>query len=199
MKFSQYLQKVLPFGYLFLVVLGIIKESFFYYQVGINILKYSNIMDILISPIADLTAHPIVLIAFTIYVALIYLCILFASKNYKKEWVRKIIDSKNELNELTQDEAKAHFGKIFILMIAIGLLSFFLGIGIGSGKKLADKIATNKLKYNYTITFNTNETKEIHLIGSNTANYFYVEKGNKNVKISPVSAIKFLEILNQKK
>ncbi|RZK57783.1 MAG: hypothetical protein EOO91_09510 [Pedobacter sp.] len=59
MKFSEDLQKLIPFGYLFLVVMGILKESVIFYQLGINILKYSTLMDILISPIATLTTHPI--------------------------------------------------------------------------------------------------------------------------------------------
>ena len=50
-----------PFGCLFFVILGMLKESIYYYQVGINILKYSNIMDILISPIANLTSTPLML------------------------------------------------------------------------------------------------------------------------------------------
>nr|WP_309757508.1 hypothetical protein [Flavobacterium sp.] len=70
MKLSEIVQRTLPFGYLFLVVLGIIKESIYYYQVGINILKHSNIMDVLISPIADLTSTPIILLGFTILILL---------------------------------------------------------------------------------------------------------------------------------
>jgi hypothetical protein len=65
MKLSENLQKLLPYGYLFLVVMGIIKESIFYYQIGINILKYTTIMDVLISPIATLTSNPVVLIVTT--------------------------------------------------------------------------------------------------------------------------------------
>jgi hypothetical protein len=198
MTLSENLQKTLPFGYLFLVILGIIKESVYYYQVGINILKYSNIMDILISPIADLTSHPTILFSFITFLSLLYLTIFSLSKNYKKEWVRKIVGSKKPLSDLTENEVKSYFGKIFIIMFGIGLLSFFLGIGIGNGIKVSNKISKNELNYNYAITFNTNETKEIYLIGSNSSNYFYVEKGNLNVRISPVGAIKTIILLNNK-
>ena len=198
MKFTENLQKLLPFGYLFLVVLGIIKESVFYHLIGINILKYSNIMDILISPIADLTSHLIVLFGFIIFFSVLSLTIFILSKNHKKEWVRKIVGSKKSLTEFTEDEVKSYFGKIFIVMFAIGLLSFFLGIGIGNGRKVSEKISNNHLKYDHKLTFNTNETKEVYLIGSNSTNYFYVEKGNKNVKISPVGAIKTIELTNIK-
>lgn len=195
MKTTETFQKLLPFGYLFLVILGILKESVFYYQFGINILKYSNIMDILISPIADLTSHPIVLISCITFILLLLFFTIFLSKNYKKEWVRKLMGSKKTLADLTADEVRIHFGRLFLLMFAFGLSSFFLGLGIGKSSKIASRISQNDLKFNYALTFNTNETKEIFLIGNNSANYFYVEKGSKNVKISPVNSIKALELL----
>ncbi|MFV8351923.1 hypothetical protein [Flavobacterium sp. XS2P14] len=89
MKLSEIVQRTLPFGYLFLVVLGIIKESIYYYQVGINILKYSNIMDVLISPIADLTSTPIILFGFTILILILSLASLLISKNFNKDWLKK--------------------------------------------------------------------------------------------------------------
>lgn len=103
--------------------------------------------------------------------------------------------SKKTLADLTADEVRIHFGRLFLLMFAFGLSSFFLGLGIGKSSKIASRISQNDLKFNYALTFNTNETKEIFLIGNNSANYFYVEKGSKNVKISPVNSIKALELL----
>lgn len=194
MKFTENLQHVLPFGYLFLVILGIIKETVFYYQIGINILKYSNIMDILISAIADLTSHPIILFGFITFFVLLYLAILFLSKNYKKEWVRKVVGSKKPLHNLTELEVKSYFENTFIIMFALGLLSFFLGIGIGNGIIVSKKISNNEMKYDYALTFNTNEEKVVYLIGSNSANYFYVEKGSGNVRISPTTAIRLLNL-----
>lgn len=86
MKFTN-LERLLPFGYLILVILGIVKESVFYYFIGVNILKYSNLMDVLISPISDLTSHPIVLGGFSFYVLLLYIYFIYISKNTDKKWV----------------------------------------------------------------------------------------------------------------
>lgn len=198
MKLSEIVQRTLPFGYLFLVVLGIIKESIYYYQVGINILKHSNIMDVLISPIADLTSTPIILLGFTILILLWSLASLLISKKFDTDWIKKKIGSKKPLSDITEEEVSAYFGKYFISMFAFCLLCFFLGLGLGSGSKVASKISNNELKYGYEITFGDNQTKEIYLIGSNSSYYFYVEKGNKNVKIAPVGAIKSVEITNNK-
>jgi uncharacterized membrane protein YfcA len=162
MNFTENLQKFLPFGYLFLVVLGILKESIFYYQIGINILRYSTIMDILISPIADLTSHPMVMLGFVGIFLILYSAVYVLTKNYKKEWVRKIIGSRESLNELTANEVRHKFGSIFMVMLAFGLFSFFLGIGLGNGMKVAKKIANDDLKYAYTLTYTSNETKEIY-------------------------------------
>lgn len=198
MKLSEIVQRTLPFGYLFLVVLGIIKESIYYYQVGINILKYSNIMDVLISPIADLTSTPIILLGFVLLILLLSLASLLISKNFDKDWIKKKIGSKKPLADITEEEVRTYFGKYFISMFAFCLLCFFLGLGLGSGSKVASKISNNELKYGYEITFGDGQTKEIYLIGSNSAYYFYVEKGNNNVKIAPVGAIKSVEITNNK-
>ena len=198
MKLSEIIQRTLPFGYLFLVVLGIIKESIYYYQVGINILKYSNIMDVLISPIADLTSTPIILLGFTIFILVLYFASLLISNNFDKDWIKKKIGSKKPLEDITEEEVSVYFSKYFISMFAFCLLCFFLGLGLGSGSKVASKISNNELKYGYEITFGDDQTKEIYLIGSNSAYYFYIEKGNKNVKIAPVGAIKSIEITTNK-
>lgn len=198
MRFSQDLQKLLPFGYLFLVILGIARESIFYNQLGINILNYSTIMDILISPISILTSHPLVFIIFILLILSLYFIIYFLSKNYKKNWIKKFFGSKSDLSTLSELEVKTHFGNKFIGLVAIGLVSFFLGIGIGNGKGIAERNESGSLKYTTNLTFNTNEKDEVYLIGSNSANVFYYSKDNKNVKISPVLSIKSIEILNKK-
>ncbi len=194
MKVLENAEKLLPLGYLFLVILGIIKESVFYYQIGINILKYSSIMDILISPIADLASRPFIILILFSFVLLLYLGIFLLSKNYKKVWVRKFTGIKKPLEELTEEGIKVHFQRILILMLANILISFFLGLGIGGGGKVAEKIAAKNIKYESSIAYNSsNEVKEIYLIGSNSLNYFYMEKGNNNIKITPVSSVKMIE------
>ena len=199
MKLTEIIQKTLPFGYAYLVVLGIMKESIYYYQVGINILKYSNIMDILISPIADLTSTPLLLIAVIILISLFLLLSLYISKNIHKDRIKAKVNSKKPLADITEEEVKTHYSKFLIGMIAGGLLCFFVGLGLGGGSKVAKKISNNELTYNYKMTFGDDQAKEIYLIGSNSSNYFYVEKGNKNVKISPVGSIKSLEITKNKR
>ena len=198
MKISASLQKLLPFGYLFLVILGIFKESVYYYQVGINILRYSTIMDILISPIADLTSHPVILGAVVLVIIFSYTLPTILSKQSHKKWGQKLAGLKKSKEELTEEEVENHFTNLFIKYLGICLLSFFVGIGIGSGRTMAKKIVSNQLSYDYKVTYGTGESEEVCKIGSNSVYYFFLSKGNKAIKITPVGAIKSIELLNNK-
>ena len=62
-KNLEKLLQFLPLGYLYLIILGILKQSLLYNQLGVNILNYSSVMDILLGPIADLTANISLIIA----------------------------------------------------------------------------------------------------------------------------------------
>jgi len=196
MRSVEKLQNLIPLGYLFLVVMGILKESVFFYQLKINILKYSTIMDILISPIADLTANPIILICLVLFGIIIALLLIFFYKYRNKNWVKKIFDANGDIIALSNEEAKNKLGKIFILALSFGVLIFFLGLGVGGGHKIAKKIQTNKLEYKQKITFNTGETENIYLIDANSAYYFYVTQKSKSIKIAPIGAIKNIELPN---
>lgn len=200
MKYSEGIQRSLPFGYLFLVVMGILKESVFYYQIGINILKYSTIMDILISPIATLTAHPVILIALIIIVVFSFAFPSFLSKqaNKDKKWALKMASLK-EHKTMTKEAIENHFTNMFVRFLAMMLLSFFVGIGWGEGLGLTRKIRENKLKYDYKLNYGDDNSDLVHLIGSNSMYYIYLAKGNKTIKIAPVSSIKSIELTNNKK
>ena len=197
MKLSENLQKLLPFGYLFLVVIGILKESVFFYQIGINILKYSSIMDILISPIATLTSNPIILVAVIIVTIFCYAYPTVLAKRRNKKWAQKLATLKNE-EDLNEEKVETHFTKIFVLLFAFALISFFLGIGIGEGIGLKKKIKGNKLTYNRTLTYGSGEAEEVYLISTNSVYFFYLSKGSNAVKIAPIGAIKHIDLTKNK-
>ena len=200
MKFSEGIQRSLPFGYLFLVVMGILKESVFYYQIGINILKYSTIMDILISPIATLTSHPFILIAVIGLVISSFAFPSFLSKqsSKNKKWAIKMASLK-EHESMSKEEIENHFTNMFIRFLAMMLLSFFVGIGWGEGMTLTKRIKENRLKYDYTLNYGDQNSEEINLIGANSMYYIYLTKGSKTIKIMPLGAIKTIELTHNKK
>ncbi|TDP02889.1 hypothetical protein [Flavobacterium sp. 245] len=192
MKISDDIQKLLPFGYLFLVIMGILKESFFYYQIGINILKYSTIMDILISPIAEFTSHPIILISIlSLFVFHSYLPKIL-TKHSQKKFVQKAFELK-PTEAMSQTEIKTYFKDVSIKSLAIVLSSFFLSYGIAGGYFLSRDIKNNKLKFQHTLNFNSGESQQVSLINNNSLYYFYITKGSKTIKIASVQAVKNIE------
>ncbi|CAA9197213.1 hypothetical protein [Flavobacterium collinsii] len=198
MESTEKIQNLIPIGYLFLVVLGILKECVFFFQLKINILKYSTIMDILISPIADLTANPIIILSLIVFAVLILVFLSLCYKDRNKSWAKKLIGTKPDGDKFSDLEIKSKLKHFFLVSIGIGLLSFFLGLGIGEGHKIAEKIRLNKLKYEQKLTFNTGETEAIFLIDVNSAYYFYLTPKNNAIKIAPLGSIKNIELTNFK-
>ncbi|WP_264550870.1 hypothetical protein [Flavobacterium sp. N2038] len=197
MRISDDLQKLLPFGYLFLVIMGILHESFFYYMLGINILKYSTIMDILISPIATFTSNPVILIAILLLFILHYYLPKFLSKYHQREFIQKTFELK-PIEGYSNTEAKNYYNDIALKSLALFLCSFFLGYGLAGGYFTSKKIRDNKVQYNHKINFSTGESEQVYLINSNSLYYFYTTKGSKTIKITPLSAVKDIELTNNK-
>jgi hypothetical protein len=192
MKYSEEIQKLLPLGYIYLVILGILKESIFYYQLGINILKYSTIMDILISPIAEFTSNPITLgFIVSLFVFHYYLPKIFLKYRNNKTF-QKLSELKST-EKLSEEETKNYYMFASFKMFAVILLSFFIGTGVAGGYSTIHSIRKNKVDYNYTLNYNSGESEQIYLISTNSIYYFYVQKGNKSIKIAPIASIKNVE------
>ena len=179
-KNLEKLLQFLPLGYLYLIILGILKQSLLYNQLGVNILNYSSVMDILLGPIADLTANISLIIAVIMIVTLTLALSFYVSKNTDKRITQKLVGLKTD-DISTAKENQNKIKNRFLLAMAVFLLSFFLGFGWCSGAKIAKKIKSNQLEFLSILKFNTGEKQQIYLIGSNSLYYFYVTKENKNV------------------
>jgi hypothetical protein len=198
MKYTDKIQNLLPLGYLYLVILGILKETTSFYQIGINILKYSSIMDVLISPIATLTSHPIIFVTIaSIFVFCYYLPSILYKHGHKK-WIQKVFELKKTKIDLPDTEIKNYYLFISIKTLAVGLLSVYLGYGSAEGYFTSKRIKNNKLHYDYKLNYNTGESEDICLLESNSVYYFYVTEGDKTVKIAPISGIKNIELTKNK-
>lgn len=67
---SLTIQDYLSIGYVFLLVLGVFHETIYYKYLDVNILEYSSILDVLISPIA-LTFGNLFLLLMVLFVNLV--------------------------------------------------------------------------------------------------------------------------------
>lgn len=199
MKNVEKIQHLLPLGYIFLVMLGIIKESVSFYQIGINILKYSSIMDILISPLATLTLHPLIFIVIiTMLVFAFYLPAILLKHGHKK-WLQKAFGLKQPQNDLSQEETENNYTNVTIRFLASMLLSFFLGFGLANGYGVAEKIKKNNLDYNHKFNYINGQSEDVFIIESNSLYYFYISKANKSIKIAPINGIQSIELVKNKK
>ena len=183
------IKNLLPLGYLYLIILGILKESLLYNQLGINILKYSSIMDILISPISDIATNPFLLFIIFIIIALSLLANHYSTQESYKERIIKIFGIKDIDSNTTSDQLKILVQSKLIAILAFGLLFFFLGIGWGAGSAKVKRIESGDLKFNYALNLISGEQHDVYLIGSNTSYHFYVRKDDKKIYISPVTSI----------
>ena len=199
MKYLEKIQTLLPLGYLYLIVLGLLKESLLYYPLGINILNYSSITDILISPIADLISKVELIIALIIICLILYgiQTLLISYRNSR--WSQKILHRFELAPETSKKEMQKVLFPVFVLLIAIELLSLFVGYGLAGGKMLSKKIINSDYTYNYKLNFSSGKSEDIYVFDSNSSFYFYVTKGSSNIKIVPVASINTIEMIDNPK
>lgn len=179
-------QEILSIGYIYLIVIGILSETLYYKQIGIDILKYSGILDVLISPLARLTSSFVIMTIFSLLVFLMLVLPNFFIKRRHKAWVQKSIKIEEKT---TDEEAKINLLQAFTFFVALLFFGFFIGTGIGSGYKMSEKIEAKQLSYNDHIEFVNGEKIDVRIVGMNSAYIFYVEENATNVKISPIGSI----------
>lgn len=198
MKYLEKIQGLLPLGYLYLILLGLLKESLLYYPLGINIVDYSSITDILISPISDMTSNPILIIITVVVIIVFFIIQTILVQNSHTKWAKKVLGENRFSNETSKRDIQKALLPVFILFVAFELLAIFIGMGLGRGREIVKKINNNELHYHHKAIFNSGKPENIHIIGINSSYCFYVSQGNKNVKIAPVGTINNLELLKQK-
>ncbi|MCD9854398.1 hypothetical protein LUD75_06760 [Epilithonimonas sp. JDS] len=200
-KSIEKLQTLLPLGYFYLIVLGILKDGVFFFALGINFIKFSSITDVLMSPISDITRYPILLVAVALIIYSLFLYNKFQINNSHKNWVRNSFAVKRFLNKnasATDQEVKNFIKNQFITSILIMIGCFFLGGGLGFGISARDRIKNNDMKFNYRITYDNGKDVDVYMIDSNSVYYFYVEKGQKNITITPAGSIEKIEIIKNR-
>ncbi|WP_276389417.1 hypothetical protein [Eudoraea chungangensis] len=185
-------QSILYLGYVLLVVLGIIHETLFYSQFGVNILEYSDILDVLLSPISQLTSNIILLSLSLLVIVLVIVLPKWSNRLKDKKWfvnffklnTEGIVVEKKVLNTLTT------FSVIFFVGI-------FVGSGFGKGEKLKNKIRSGDVDYNDSISFIDGNSIKAEVIGKNSSYIFYLIKDRSDVTISPISGTVKSLIINK--
>lgn len=174
---SLSIQDILSFGYLYLLLLGIASDSIYYGMIGINIISYSNVLDVILSPIVHLTGNlqfPFIIIVFPI---LLFFFLKFMESRQKKSSESK--DAKN---------VKAlPFRQLWILVSALVIFSAFLGYGLGGGSAIKTKMQNGTIEADHLVEFTDRSKIKVRLIGNTSAYLFYIEEGKGVVTIAPLS------------
>lgn len=171
-------QGVLSFGYAMLIILGMLFESIYYGQFGINIFQYSGILDFLLVPFRRPTVL-IILLGLSLFWYL-YFIKFYAFLNRRLPWFqKKLSDQGSGENNRIKSRIK-------------WLVTFFIITTIAWGYVTSKKAKENlfKDKSNVSIFYDVegNETFiKGKMIGKNDLNIFLLDDGNR-VQILPISA-----------
>lgn len=170
---SLRLSEILPLGYLYILILGILAESLYYGLIGINFLSYASILDVLLGPIAILTDKPILLILLIVVGSVFYYLMIVKGKKSSNK-------SDSESKGVT---VYAAYGIVMSVMV----LFAFVGYGLGKGMKERSNIGVNKIKHDVTLHFLNGEKKEVRKLGNTSTFIFHIQKDQKSISISPIS------------
>lgn len=181
------LQEYLSLGYIYLIVLGIISDVIYFGSLNIDILNYSTILDVLISPINILTKSWILFFVFVGVITLSYLYITilvpkFHKKYRHKKWYN--ISGNVEKSDKMMESINENKGIPFIFMF---VFCMFVGLGVGRGNKVKERIQTQEIEANYSVTFVNDLVKDVYVVGQNSSYLFYVLKGDKEVSITAIN------------
>lgn len=197
---SQYgIQDIMSIGYVFLLILGVLNQTIYYGFLGINIFEYTTVLDVLISPIAVLSDSWIILVTIIGLVILMIgyfkLIRMFYDRLAKKEKYQKG-EKKEKLDKVRASFNKKYAVVPFILFV---MMSMYVGLGVGSGQKIKDRINSFDYKYTDIIVFEDGEKKDVKIIGKNSSYVFFVTKDEINVNIVPIEGnIKLIKKINLK-
>ena len=192
----QNIQAYLSLGYIYLIVMGIINETLFYRQIGVEILSYSSILDVLISPIKKITSSFFIFGIFLLLAILLFTLPRNLSKYKEKKWLKKFFNHDENLSVGEFEKLLFNFLLTFIFLFIFGS---FVGTGMGGGHKVKEKIANNNLAYSDQLNFINGDVDKVEILGKNSSYVFYVTADNKTVMVTPIGGIvKSIEEVNNK-
>lgn len=182
------LQEYLSLGYLYLLLLGLIGDVIYYKYAGINILQYASITDVLLAPIntlsQDLRLFGLVL-GVLLALTLLYTRMLPAihERNKAKLWYRKAI---LDMNKTDRFYRQLQQGRGW-LTAALFFPCIFVGLKIGAGTKLQERLLVSDFAPTHALVFNDNRQDSVAVIGQNSLYLFYFSRLEKRVAILPIA------------
>lgn len=192
---AQHIQHGLTIGYLMLLIIGLLMDSIIYGSLGIDILHYSSVFDLLVSPLATLLTDLRKLILISFFVIGFPSLVIWLERTFKeKAWYQKRFAN-------LQLQSTKKLSKLLSLALASFLFTcgIFIGISMTTADKLKEKIENKTYDLTHSVTFRDGSENRVLVTGQNTQYLFYVSEGSSEVSISPIlTNIKKLVLLEDK-
>lgn len=183
------LQNVLTFGYLCLVIIGMLFESIYYLMFDINIFEYSDILDFLLAPFR----RPITIVFLAI--SILTAVITFTFDRFLQRKTPKLYQVMYFGMAPKTEKGRQRFRTISVISLFI-MLNLAYALTIGSEQK--QFLKTNpqpNVRVNY---FGEQEPTPGYKIGMNS-NYLFVYTDKEEIEIIPIdSNIKSITPLRSK-
>lgn len=170
------LGELLPLGYLYLLILGIASESIHFGLLGVNVLDYSNVLDVLLSPVALVTGELAVL-AVVVGVPLFLIPYLGL--------IRKL--ARRRPTEKNRPLREKPAGEIWLPMTAAALFCAFVGLGTGQGLAHSRDLRAGELEPDTQLLFSDGTAVEVKVLGVNSGYVFFAEPGATRVTVAPIA------------
>ncbi len=183
-KLKGSIQEYLSLGYIYLLVLGISSYSIFYGLIGINIISYSSVLDIMLSPVIIFTDNIIMLPAVITMSVIGYFYGVLIQRIIQKKFNTTLEEEVKKRDKLVSILSIIKKGKIYLPAFVI--LFIYIGYAVGGGYNVSNRIKSGNLKIDHVITYNDGEKLSVELVGNNSQYVFYIAKGTSDLTVSPV-------------
>jgi hypothetical protein len=178
------LQDVVSIGYLYLLAVGLVSDSIYYGFLGITILSYSDVLDVLLSPVTYLEREPrffLVIVGMTIGVTaqLAWQRRRHARRASEAAYIARLG------GEAKVQQTTRNLRRMQVIIPAIVIFAGYAGYAAGAGRPLAQQLTEGTLTPDHRLAFANGDTVQARVLGSNSNFIFFVRDGSRRVTISP--------------
>jgi len=193
------IQDYLSIGYIYLLILGVFHETIYYKFLDVNILEYSSVLDVLISPVSVISSDLRLAVVLSFAVVLAYVLKYLLPYQYRYLAKKDKYQSGKYKIKLEKAIREHKSSRSTIVLIAFMLFSVFIGMGFGRGMKTKRIINEEKIEYTHELIFEDNQSEKIKMLGKNSLYVFYVTEDKGDVLISPIEGnIKTIKKMKKK-
>lgn len=185
-KIDWSLQDILSLGYIYLLVVGLFGDSIFYSFLGVNILSYSNVIDVLLSPIITLIGVPLLGVMLLCIPLLFGGMLLFQRHIHLKNREKPAYQAKHNIEQLDKNFSKKGIRTGLIIATIFAIFSGFIGFGLGGGNKMKKRMESGDFEPDTLVEFIDGGQKQVKLVGHNSDYLFFLEPGKKRLTIAPI-------------